>query len=112
MKIITLQYLNVIILGTVIDGSAISSGNGTTANSYYLAESGTGTAGATSLNEAQMLMRFMYNGFDFDSVWTQNTDAVYPYPQLLENPQDLRVIEGIELISLPKKTIYAYGEPF
>lgn len=99
-------------IGTVIDGSAISSGNGTTANSYYLAESGTGTAGATSLNEAQMLMRFMYNGFDFDSVWTQNTDAVYPYPQLLENPQDLRVIEGIELISLPKKTIYAYGEPF
>ena len=99
-------------IGTVIDGSAISSGNGTTANSYYLAGSGTETAGATLLNEAQMLMSFMYNGFDFDSVWTQNTDAVYPYPQLLENPQDLRVIEGIELISLPKKTTYAYGEPF
>ena len=87
-------------------------GGSTTTNSYYLADSGEGNTGATSLTEAQMLLSSMYSGFDFGTVWTQDADAVYPYPQLKDIPQDLRVIESIEIISLPSKTTYAYGEEF
>ena len=99
-------------LGKVIGGSKYGVGGSTTTDSYYLSGSGASNTGATSLTEAQMLLSSMFEGFDFASTWVQNADAVYPYPQLSNNTQDLRVITGIEIISLPSKTVYAYGEDF
>lgn len=87
-------------------------GGSSVTDSYYLAGVGTSTTGATSLTENQMLLTSMYEGFDFEKVWVHDADAVYPYPQLKANVQDLRVIEGIELITSPTKTVYAYGEQF
>lgn len=78
------------------------------ANCYY--SRGSGSTGATSLTETQMLLSSMYVGFDFQNTWTQNASAIYPYPQLVELPQDLRVIEGIEIASMPAKTNYSYLE--
>lgn len=87
-------------------------GSGTLSNCYYLANTGNSTDGAASLTESQMKLQSVFIGFDFESTWVQNADAIYPYPQLRNDPQDLRVIKSIELVSLPTKTAYAYGEPF
>ena len=99
-------------VGKVTGGSGYAIGGSTTNDAYYLAGTGASITGSTSLTEAQMLLSSMYEGFDFASTWVQDADAVYPYPQLSNIPQDLRVIESVELISLPTKTIYAYGESF
>lgn len=99
-------------IGVITGGSKYGIGGSTITDTYYLAGTGTSSTGATSLTEAQMLLSSMFSGFDFNSTWTQDADAVYPYPQLAMIPQDLRVIEGMELISLPSKTNYAYGESF
>ena len=100
-------------VGKIIGTSKNSGiGGSTTTDSYYLADSGKSNTGATSLTESQMLLSSMFSGFDFDATWVQDADAVYPYPQLSNLPQDLRVIERVELISLPSKTVYAFGEEF
>ena len=99
-------------VGKVTGGSGYAIGGTTTNDAYYLAGTGASITGSTSLTEAQMLLSSMYEGFDFASTWVQDADAVYPYPQLSNIPQDMRVIEGMELISLPSKTVYAYGEEF
>lgn len=94
----------------VNDAKAIGYAGAGITDSYYLKGTGVNTSGATELTEAQMLLSSVYTGFDFDTVWVQNPNAVYPYPQLKNLSQDLRVIEGIELVSAPSKTVYEYGE--
>lgn len=99
-------------VGVITGDSKYAIGGTTITDSYYLAGVGSSSTGATSLTEAQMMLSSMFTGFDFESVWLQDADAVYPYPQLAKIPQDLRVIESIELVSLPTKTVYSYGEAF
>ena len=93
--------------GEVIGDVNLSIGNATVKNSYYLADTGTSTAGATSLTEAQMKLQSMYKGFDFENVWVINPYANYPYPQLRDNIQDLNEkVELIRIINLPTKLDY------
>ena len=60
---------------------------------YYLAGVGSDSEGATSLTEAQMKLKSMYSGWDFDTVWTMDGREDYPYPELrdvaLVLPEDL-----------------------
>lgn len=60
---------------------------------YYLAGVGSDSTGATSLTQAQMKLKSMYSGWDFDTVWTMDGRADYPYPELrdvaLVLPEDL-----------------------
>ena len=60
---------------------------------YYLTGVGSDSTGATSLTQAQMKLKSMYQGWDFDTVWTMDGRADYPYPELrdvaLVLPEDL-----------------------
>lgn len=60
---------------------------------YYLAGVGSDSTGATSLTPAQMKLESMYQSWDFDTVWTMDGRADYPYPELrdvdLVLPEDL-----------------------
>ena len=55
-------------------------------NCYYLEGTGVDSTGATSLTEAQMKLQAMYSGWDFDTVWTMEGRADYPYPELRDVP--------------------------
>ena len=80
-------------------------------NCYYLNGSGADCTGATALSDTQMKLKSTYYGFDFDNTWVINSYAVYPYPQLKNNIQDLsEVVELIRMISLPQTTTYYTGE--
>lgn len=84
---------------------------GSIKDTYYLAKSGHGSTGATSLTEAQMRLQTMFAGFDFDNIWILNEYANYPYPQLRSNIQDMG--ESAELVSIiapPIKTEYFTGD--
>lgn len=59
---------------------------GTVTNCYFLSGSGADTTGAKSLTAAQMKLKALFNGFDFDNVWFIEKDSDYPYPQLRNNP--------------------------
>ncbi len=37
-----------------------------------------------------MVKQEVFQGFDFEELWIVNEYATYPYPQLKNNPQDLR----------------------
>ena len=60
---------------------------------YYLAGVGSDSEGATSLTPAQMKLKSMYSGWDFDTVWTMDGREDYLYPELrdvaLVLPEDL-----------------------
>lgn len=91
-------------------GIALSS-HGSFENCYYLSGSGRNSEGATALTAGQMKLSSMFKGFDFDTIWQQNKNAEYPYPQLQLLPQNLEeVIQEISLLSLPKKLSYYCGE--
>lgn len=79
-------------------------------NCYYLSGTGLSGDGATSLTPAQMKLQSMYKGFDFDNVWTFDTDSGYEYPQL----QSLLAMDysKIEVSGLPFKCSYLEGEEF
>ncbi len=102
--------------GTVkrIKGSTESSGLGIggsdNKNCYYLSGTGETSSGATSLTESQMKTKSMYKGFDFDNIWMIDTNAVYPYPQLRDNPQDTRKFVSLTIESMPQKTVYEIGD--
>ena len=72
---------------------AISNSYASATKCYYLAGVGSDSTGATSLTEAQMKLKSMYSGWDFDTVWTMDGRADYPYPELrdvdLVLPEDL-----------------------
>lgn len=87
-------------------------GSGTITDSYYLKGTGSGATGATSLTEAQMHIESTFKGFDFETVWQLDAQANYPYPQLIENPQDMRIIKSAQIYTLPQKTVYELGEEF
>lgn len=55
---------------------------GSITNSYYLSGVGVATAGADELNAMEMESQSLYEGFDFDSVWTMDGDLDYSYPEL------------------------------
>lgn len=55
---------------------------GTITNSYYLDGTGKSSTGATALTSTQMQLQSVYQGFDFENVWTMDGDADYPYPEL------------------------------
>ena len=78
-------------VGKVRYGYAIS--DETATKCYYLAGVGSDSTGATSLTEAQMKLKSMYQGWNFDTVWTMDGRADYPYPELrdvaLVLPEDL-----------------------
>ncbi len=79
-------------------------------DSYFLSGTGTQTTGTTALTETQMKLQSMYVGFDFENVWIQNPNALYPYPQLRENIQEIREIDKVEFTKLPDKMAYFRGE--
>lgn len=86
-------------------------GEGTISNSYYLSGCGDTHAGSIELSAAQMLLQSMYAGFDFENTWIMDTNAVYPYPQLRSNPQDLsEAVELVRILALPEKLEYVEGE--
>lgn len=93
---------------TASKGYAI--GNGTNSKCYYLAGTGTSSTGATSLTEAQALLQSMYSSFDFTNTWVIDSSALYPYPQLLKNPQNLNSLSSVILFSAPNKLEYDYKE--
>ena len=62
-------------------GIAYCSG-GTITNSYYLNGTGTSSTGATALTSAQMQFQSVYQGFDFENIWTMGGDEDYLYPEL------------------------------
>ena len=80
------------------------------ANCYYLQGTGVSCTGATSLTETQMELQSVYVGFDFENVWYIDAKANYPYPQLIENEKDIRVIKEAKIHSLPDKVQYTRGE--
>ena len=82
----------------------------TVTDCYYLYGTGKSNTGATSLTAGQLKLQSSYSALDFDSVWVMDTDALYPYPQLRNNPQDLRVVENVIIASEPTKTEYKFGE--
>lgn len=73
------------------DKYAIS--NNSSTKCYYLAGVGSDSEGATSLTPAQMKLKSMYSGWDFDTVWTMDGREDYLYPELrdvaLVLPEDL-----------------------
>jgi len=74
--------------GSISAGYGIAmSSHGVFENCYYLSESGDNFEGTTALTQAQMKLKSMYQGFDFDEVWTIAPCSEYPYPQLRENLQ-------------------------
>lgn len=80
-------------------------------NCYYLSGSGISSKGTTALTAGQMKLSSMFKGFDFDTIWQQNKNAEYPYPQLQLLPQNLEeAIQEISILSLPKKLSYYCGE--
>ena len=91
-------------------GYAIAGGSQITINdSYYLTNTGKGYTGATELTAGQTKLQSSYRNFDFENVWVLDTDAIYPYPQLRDNPQDIRVISNVS-ITPPAKTLYYLNE--
>ena len=75
--------------------------------SYYLSSTGDNTTGSVPLTASQMLLPSMYNGFDFTTVWQQDSLADFPYPQLKSNPQNLEgYVEVLRLASPPNKLAY------
>lgn len=89
-----------------------SSSHSSFENCYYLSGSGRNSKGATALTAGQMKLSSMFKGFDFDTIWQQNKNAVYPYPQLQLLPQNMEeAIQEISILSLPKKLSYYCGEP-
>ncbi len=80
-------------VGTVSGYYNYAISNGTATKCYYLAGVGSDSTGATSLTPAQMKLKSMYQGWDFDTVWTMDGRADYPYPELrdvdLVLPEDL-----------------------
>ncbi len=58
---------------------------GAVTNCYFLSGSGADTTGAKSLTAAQMKLKAMYRGFDFDNTWFIDNTGEYPYPQLINN---------------------------
>ncbi|MBR5529496.1 MAG: bacterial Ig-like domain-containing protein, partial [Oscillospiraceae bacterium] len=89
--------------------NAIASAQGS--GCYYLTGTGNSNTGSTALTEAQMKIQSVYVSFDFENTWVLDPGAVYPYPQLQANPQNLE--EGVEimgLISWPLKLEYYVGE--
>lgn len=58
---------------------------GTVTDCYFLSGSGADTTGAKSLTAAQMKLKAMYRGFDFDNTWFIDNTGEYPYPQLINN---------------------------
>lgn len=89
----------------VVNGSNI-----TISNCYYLQGTGKSNTGATSLTAGQLKLQSSYSSFDFDSIWVMDANAMYPYPQLKNNAQDLRVVESVILASKPTKAEYKFGE--
>ena len=80
-------------VGKVSGSSKYAISNSSATKCYYLAGVGGDSTGATSLTEAQMKLQSMYQGWDFDTVWTMDGRADYPYPELrdvdLVLPEDL-----------------------
>ena len=89
----------------MVTGTAV-----TVKDCYYLQGTGKSNTGATSLTAGQFKLQSSYSSLDFDSVWVMDTGALYPYPQLRNNPQDLRVVENVIIASEPTKTEYKFGE--
>ena len=78
---------------------------------YYLTGTAKGCTGAVALTEEQIKKPLVYSGFDFDGTWMVNANAMYPYPQLINNVQDDRDIVETVIYSLPKTT-YTKWEDF
>lgn len=57
-------------------------------NCYYLAAEGAQSPYAEALTEAQLMDSASYDGFDFDSVWTMDGDADYPFAELIMTPHE------------------------
>lgn len=92
--------------------SAKAIGGGDAQNCYYLAGTGDSCTGATELTPEQTLIQSSYNGFDFDTVWEQNPNAIYEYPQLTSNLHDNRDLIKAEIHTLPNKTTFTKWEEF
>ncbi len=83
----------------------------TVTDCYYLADTGKGVTGATSLSDEQMKLQSMFTGFDFEDTWVVNAYANHPYPQLKSNIQDLNeTVELIRVIAYPAKMDYLTGD--
>jgi len=64
-------------------------GEGTTNNCYYLDSSAENTSSdGTPLTEEQMRLAESFVGFDFETVWTIDADAEYPYPTFIVEEAD------------------------
>ena len=83
---------------------------GSNTNCYYLSGTGLSSIGCTSLAESQMQIQSVFEGYDFNSIWSLDNTANYPYPQLKANSQDIRVISNAKIYSLPVNLIYTKGE--
>ena len=98
-------------IGNAIGGAqnyAIASETST--NCFYLDGVGINNTGSTPLTKGQLALSALYTGFDFDTIWVLETEAVYPYPQLQSNTYDIRVIDEVGVNSLPDKVEYMPGE--
>ncbi len=67
------------ILGIDYDGCSFRYG-------YYLEGTASSNGYGTSLTDEQLLIQESYDGFDFNEVWFIDTDSVYAYAQLRDNP--------------------------
>ncbi len=81
---------------------------GGSATACYFLSNGLTQTGCTPLNEEQMKMDFMYQGFDFDNVWYIDENSDYPYPQL--RIPNTKTVEKITIKKQPKKTVYVTNE--
>jgi len=55
---------------------------------------GNGTDSTASITLDEMKQQSMFNGFDFNGVWTMNGNPIYHYPELIENPEYISKIAG------------------
>ncbi len=71
-------------------GGIVGSNDGAVSNCYYLDSISSGCgfgekAGMISCTEIELRLQQTFSEFDFESVWTMDGNADYPYPELKDN---------------------------
>lgn len=87
----------------------------TLTNCYYDSAKGKGVGQGqdttTALTSEQMKNSEAFVGFDFETVWTMDSEPGYLYPELKKAPaQFSQTLTGIEIATLPTKTEYLEGK--
>lgn len=84
--------------GMVSGSSAYAISSKTATNCYFLNGTGNNVEGATAVSAAQLKRQAIFNGWDFDTVWTMEGREDYDYPELRNTPlilpEDLQIPIG------------------